>query len=315
MNSWVSLLLVTLFTLVELNCENLFDTQHDEGKNDVEWTPTGKNRWTPPRYWTKLNRTAQTIMACATVKKPVVLPDLVALTEVENDSVLRDLTQRSLLRRANYRYVMTQSPDLRGIDVALLYSPFTFRLVGQRSLRIAHQPKERPTRDVLWVWGDTKGEQRLHVLVVHAPSRTGGERVTRPYRLRVAQRVAQAVDSIAKHEPKSRIIVVGDFNDYTNDPALQRLQSAGLVDVSANAQGSHGAKGTYRYQGRWGSLDHILCDKKTAAQLTLCCVADFPFLLEEEPRYGGVRPRRNYLGPVYKNGFSDHLPIVATWEW
>jgi hypothetical protein len=43
-----------------------------------------------------------------------------------------DLTRRSLLRQAGYEYVMTDSPDRRGIDVALVYSPFTFRLINHR---------------------------------------------------------------------------------------------------------------------------------------------------------------------------------------
>ena len=113
-------LLVSLFTLVQLNCENLFDCRHDSLKDDHEFLPEAYRRWTPSRYWKKLNRIGQEIVACGGEGKQWRLPDLVALCEVENDSVLRDLTHRSLLRTARYEYVMTNSPDVRGIDVALL---------------------------------------------------------------------------------------------------------------------------------------------------------------------------------------------------
>jgi len=116
-------------TLVELNCENLFDCRHDSLKQDTEWLPASVRKWTPARYWSKLNRIGQEIIASTADSVTHQLPDLVALVEVENDSVLRDLTRRSLLRHAGYEYLMTESPDLRGIDVALLYQPFAFRPV------------------------------------------------------------------------------------------------------------------------------------------------------------------------------------------
>ena len=62
------------FTFVELNCENLFDTQHDEGKDDFEFTPEGERRWTLGRYWRKLNGIGKVILSCADD-----LPDIVAL--------------------------------------------------------------------------------------------------------------------------------------------------------------------------------------------------------------------------------------------
>ncbi|AGB28295.1 putative extracellular nuclease [Prevotella dentalis DSM 3688] len=311
----ILLLLSSLFTLVELNCENLFDTRHDSLKQDEEFLPTSAHRWTPYRYWRKLNRVGQEILACGQLDSAEVLPDLVALVEVENDTVLTDLTRRSLLRRAGYAYVMTDGPDPRGIDVALLYSPFTFRLLRHRSIRVGPLPGFRPTRDMLYAAGELASGDTLHVFVVHAPSRAGGERFSRPYRLHVAQVLAVAVDSVRLASPGARIVVAGDFNDYAADVALQRLAVGGLCDVSATARGTHGALGTYRYQGRWGSLDHILCDSLSASRLRSCRVFDAPFLLAEDKKYGGVMPRRNYLGPRYLDGFSDHLPLVAVWEW
>lgn len=309
------MLLLSIFTFVELNCENLFDTRHDSLKNDTEFLPTSARRWTPYRYWRKLNRIGQEIVACGVLDTMEVMPDMVALTEVENDSVLVDLTRRSLLRHAGYEYVMTDSPDERGIDVALLWSPFSFRLISHRALRIDPPKQFRPTRDILYVSGEVITGDTLHVFVVHAPSRASGERATRPYRQLVAERLAAAVDSVRQASSDARILVAGDFNDYSGDDALQTLCAHGLTEVSFGATGRHGAKGTYRWRGRWDSLDHIFCCSKLAAHLLECRVNDAPFLLEEDSKYGGVKPRRTYQGPKYMDGFSDHLPLVAVFSF
>ena len=316
----ISLFLSSLLTLVSLNCENLFDCRHDSLKNDIEWTPEGDNRWTRARYWHKLNNIGREILACGdrlpeisdekSPEKAWRLPDLVALCEVENDSVLHDLTKRSLLRNARYEYVMTESPDLRGIDVALLYSPFTFRPISHHAIRIEPLKDMRPTRDILYVCGQVVSGDTLHVFVVHAPSRSGGEAVTQPHRLQVASRLVESVDSVFQLHPEAKILVAGDFNDYAENKSIRRIEES-LIDISRNATGRNGAKATYRFQGEWGSLDHIFASKAMADRVAECYIFDAPFLLEEDETYGGVRPRRNYLGMRYLKGFSDHLPLVA----
>ena len=165
---------------IELNCENLFDTRHDEGKQDEEFTPEGTRRWTRTRYWRKLNAIGQDILSCAEQ-----LPSLVALVEVENDTVMHDLTRRSLLRNAGYEYLMTESPDVRGMNVALLYQPARFRPICYDALEVPTLPDMRPTRQILYVKGETQRGDTLHFFVVHAPSRYGGELETRPYRRQV----------------------------------------------------------------------------------------------------------------------------------
>lgn len=307
-------LLLVIFTFVELNCENLFDTRHDSLKQDLEFLPSSSHRWTQSRYWKKLSHISQAIVSCGNDGTTQWLPDMAVLTEVENDSVMRDLTLRSPLRHARYEYVMTNSPDARGIDVALLYSPFSFRLIGSHSIRIQPPKGKRPTRDILYASGETITGDTLHVLAIHAPSRSGGEAFSRQYRMGVAQKVCEAVDSILNTSRNPLIIVAGDFNDYSGDPSLRLLASHGLTEVSLNAKGSNGANGTYRYHGAWGSLDHIFCNPGMAAALRKCHVNDTPFLLEKDKKYGGVKPRRTYLGPRYIGGFSDHLPLVAVFE-
>ena len=333
-----ALLLTTLFTFVELNCENLFDFTHDEGKDDMEWTPTSIRHWNKGRYWRKLNNIGQEIISCgeqdAKSQTPSLnrerlrvgeqssgmgrggsptwqLPDMVALCEVENDSVIRDLTKRSMLRNAGYEYLITQSPDLRGIDVPLLYAPTSFRLIRSYALRVKPLPGMRPTRDILYACGEIISGDTLHVFVVHAPSRFGGERQTRPNRRVVGERLMASIDSIRSLHPNPRIIVAGDFNDGDNDALLTYLHSQRLHNISEGAIGHHGAKATYKYQGRWENIDHILVSSAMVRSFQEVYVHDPEFLTEEDSKYGGRQPHRNYNGMRYQRGFSDHLPLVA----
>lgn len=303
---FLTLILSSLLTFMELNCENLFDTRHDSLKNDLEFLPDGSYKWTPYRYWAKLNHLGQEIVAQS---DPV--PDFVAMCEVENDSVMFDLAKRSLLRNAGYEYVMTSSPDERGIDVALLYQPASFALLHSHSIRIKPLPDTRPTRDILYASGLLITGDTLHVFVVHAPSRRGGEQASRPYRLHVASQLAEAVDSVYAISRDAKIIIAGDFNDYADSPALQYLYEHHLINMSADAQGSHGAKATYRWHGEWRSLDQILCSPSLAARKQSSVIGDLPFLLEDDEKYGGKKPYRTYLGPRYLGGYSDHLPLVV----
>ena len=300
----------TRLTIVELNTENLFDTRHDTLKNDYEFLPDSPRHWTRTKYWQKLNRIGQTIIACGEDSSGWTLPDIVGLCEVENDSVLFDLTRRSLLRKARYEYVMTASNDTRGIDVALLYSPFSFRLIKADTIRVIPMKEMRPTRDILHVEGEIESGDTLHVFLLHAPSRMGGEVYSRPFRMHVMDRLCCAIDSLRSAYTDPKLLVMGDFNDYADSPSLQLAYEYGLINVSAEAHGRNGAKGTYRYHGVWGSLDQILVSENLRSWVIDCRINDARFLLEEDTKYGGVKPRRNYNGMHFNNGFSDHLPLV-----
>ena len=301
---FLSLLLTGFLTLVELNCENMFDCQHDSLKDDTEWMPDGKRKWTPARYWRKLNHIGQEILSC----QQEGVPDLVALVEVENDSCLFDLTRHSLLRGAGYEYLMTQSPDVRGIDVALLYQPMTFRPICYDFLDVKPLEGMRPTRDILYVKGETLRGDTLHVFVVHAPSRFGGEKQSRPNRQLIADRLMSVVKQLPAD---AKVMIAGDFNDGATDPALRFLEDNGLHNVTAKATGSHGAKATYRYQGVWQSIDHVFVSTVLVDFVDKSFINDAPFLLEEDKKYGGVKPLRTYNGYRYQRGFSDHLPLVV----
>lgn len=294
-------------TFVELNCENLFDYHDDEGKDDAEYLPESTRHWTSKRYWRKLNNIAQELLSTSDEG----IPDLIALCEVENDSCLRDLTHRSLLRNAGYEYLMTSSPDLRGIDVALLYSPFSFAPINSYSIRITPIEGMRPTRDILYVCGEIISGDTLHVFVVHAPSRYGGEHYSRPFRKVVADRLCQSVDSIQSVDPEAFILIAGDFNDGADSPALRQICQHGILSLTKEAKGQNGVRGSYRYQGEWESIDHILSSRAIYNKVDAAFIHSPKFLLENEKLYGGYRPRRTYDGMRYQPGYSDHLPLVV----
>jgi len=304
---WLSLILSGFLTFVELNCENLFDYRHDEGKEDTEYLPDATRRWTKSRYWRKLNNIAQELLSCSDEG----IPDMIALCEVENDSVVHDLTRRSLLRNAGYDYLITSSPDRRGIDVALLYSPFSFAPVRSYPIRIAPIEGMRPTRDILYVCGQTVSGDTLHVFVVHLPSRYGGKRHSRPFRQTAVDRLCQSIDSIRAVSPDANLIVAGDFNDGSYSDILQQICRHGLDNLTKDARGENGVRGTYRYRGEWERIDHILASPPIYNKVEQTVIHSPLFLLEEEPHYGGYRPRRTYNGMRYQPGYSDHLPLVV----
>lgn len=297
-------------TFVELNCENFFDCHHDSLKADEEFTPQGSRRWTIGKYLTKIRSICKELISCGMVEKDFILPDILALCEVENDTVMTAVTKRSLLRNAGYEYLMTSSQDIRGIDVALLYEPTRFAPIKYYPIRIVFGNKERPTRDILYVTGRTITKDTLHIFVVHAPSRYGGEKRTRPLRIKVAQRLCESIDSIRNVNDKANIIIAGDFNDTFDDPALKLLYEKRIINASYQATGKNGAKGSYKYKGSWESIDHILLGGEIAKWQRECTINDMPFLLEDDIKYGGVQPKRTYKGWKYHNGYSDHLPIV-----
>lgn len=300
-------LLASLLLLMELNCENLFDSSHDEGKHDTEFLPEGARRWTSQRYHHKLRQIARTILSVA---EP---PALVALCEVENDSVMHHLTHHGMLRNLDYGYFITSSADVRGIDVALMYQPYRFRPIHHNVFRIDAAASDRPTRDILYVSGRVESGDTLHVMVVHAPSKATKGKKGHLRRMQVSRRVAEIADSVRALSPHAHIVVMGDFNETVAGASLCYLLQRQFHSVAAQSAGCHGARGTYRFRGKWEHIDHILVSGSLMPKVVKATVADAPFLLEPDPKYGGVRPARVFMGTKYnKKGVSDHLPLVLT---
>ena len=320
------------FRVMFWNVENLFDIQDEKGKSDEEFLPDATRHWTSFRYRDKLRKLAKTIVASGNER----VPDLVGLCEVENDSCLYDLTRRSPLREAGYRYVMTDSPDRRGIDVALLYQRGSFKLIDKQSIRIPHrQVKRDPTRDILHVSGRILSGDTLDVCVCHFPSRSGGQAQTEPYRLLVALTLRHTIDSLMQVRQHPHLIIMGDFNDYPSNKSMKHVL-CGKGDLVNLMEGMK--QGTYRYRGEWGIFDQFLVSpnmltknkfafakRKMAkaknkivkanheyagAYLENVQIIRHPFLLEEDEKYGGDKPFRTFNGLKYNGGYSDHLPIA-----
>ena len=284
------------------NVENLFDCSHDSLRQDYDFLPQGSHRWTPRRYWHKMDNISRTLAALC--PNDTEWPMLIGLGEVENDTVLRDLTRRSPLRVANYAYVHYEGPDVRGIDCALLYQPHLFGLLGSESIRVpSEEYKMRATRDLLHCWGVLAGGDTLHVICIHFPSRAGGTRTSALHRKLAVETLCTLLEGIGDE----KILVMGDFNANADDPALRDIVERMVLLTPTGRKEKRKPQGTYCYRGLWEYIDHILVSKSLSPYCSeRITVGRFPFLLTRE----GV-PYRTFLGPSYQGGISDHLPIWA----
>ncbi len=310
-------------SIMEWNVENLFDCRHDTLKNDTEFLPDGLRHWNYYRYRRKLDRIAKTIVASTGNWNP---PSLIALCEVENDSVLIALTRYSALKELGYRYVMTDCMDQRGIDVALLYQRDRFKLLEYESIRVTPLKDFRPTRDILHVTGLITLQDTLDIYVVHAPSRSGGEMLSRPYRIHFAKTLMAEIAQLKCKRKTPKILILGDLNDLPESPAINKVLAAKAPEREIDdnklyhllaRQVKQSKEGSYKFRGEWNLLDHVIVSGSLLhptdtvyTSESLARILHLPFLLTEDKTYGGERPYRTYYGMKYENGYSDHLPLL-----
>jgi len=287
---------VLTFWVLFFNCENYFDPFDDPLKEDDEFTPAAERHWTWSRFEAKRDGIAQMIVAAGDVSGE--LPALVGLAEVENRMVVSQLVHKTMLEELGYGYVHRESPDARGIDVALLYRKDVFRVVSVDSLRVPGVV----TRDILYVKLRPPGPDRasLHVFVVHLPSKRGGERASNDRRSSAKAVLERAVDSLLTLDPQTKIVVMGDFND--TKPSVAGLAVPAFDSLTAATR----PPGTLRYHGRWEQIDWFFLSPALSGTMDIFAP---PFLLEPDVTYLGVKPRRTYTGPRYHGGLSDHLPV------
>lgn len=299
------------------NVENLFDTEDNPDKPDDEFTPEGRNKWTPERYRIKLDKLAQVI-------EGMEFPALVGLSEVENERVCTDLTQTKTLRNQGYRVVHHESPDYRGIDNALIYRDRHFRVLDHKAIGIefpASIVENYTTRDILYVRGILHDRDTLHVFVNHWPSRRGGLEASEPKRSYVAGQLRGAVDRIFAQNARAKIVVMGDFNDETDNRSVAEVLRAKDDSLDAepgelyNTHASLDAVGvgTYNYRGNWNLLDQIIVSGELVKgtqgyELITAGVFKRDWLMFQHDKYGET-PNRTYGGPNYYGGYSDHLPV------
>ncbi|MCI0522089.1 MAG: endonuclease, partial [Bacteroidales bacterium] len=303
------------YNIIFYNVENLFDTVDDTLTQDNEFLPEGERRWTNKRYWEKIDALARVIAASGGWNLPV----MAGLCEVENADVVEDLVFRSVLEGAGYGIVHRESPDSRGIDLALLYRRDDVRIIESRSWIPEQDPGESfSSRNLLYI-KSLLGNDTLHLILCHWPSRRGGTLKAEAVRKKMATLVGIKVDSLQSVSGKrTPVIVMGDFNAVSGEPATEIMTDDDRLINMSDALSASG-RGSYRYRGSWEMIDQVfvtpvMCD---SAGLFVTGpgefrVVDLPFLLKDDPGYPGRKPRPTYSGFTYEGGYSDHLPVMIT---
>ncbi len=302
-------------TVMFYNVENLFDTADDTTKNDDEFLPEGSRRWTEKRYWQKINALSRVIASAGEWE----LPALIGLCEVENEKVVIDLAYRSIIAGAGYGVIHRESPDPRGIDLALLYRKDLVQIVDSRSWVPEGQEGEVfNSRNLLYVKALAENDT-LHLILCHWPSRRGGTLAAGDLRKKMAQLVRTKTDSLQTSSGvTAAIIVMGDLNAAPDDPVIKIIAGDHSLVNYAEKPAEKGI-GSYRYQGRWELIDQILVspvmtdpEGKIYADPLSFRVYDEQFLLAEDPDYPGKKPFPTYGGYKWTGGYSDHLPVLIT---
>ncbi len=303
------------------NLENLFDTINNNGQYDLEFSPKGKNKWDGNKYRNKLNRMGFAISKLKTKITPNG-PAVIGVSEIENRSVLEDLVKNPQIKDMNYQIVHHDSPDLRGVDVGLLYNPRMFRVlnVTHHRLVIPDNPKFL-TRDQTCVSGLLMGEP-VSIIVNHWPSRLGGEQRSRPLRQAAAALSKSIADSVLAVNPNQKVIIMGDLNDDPFNSSCAEIIGAKKHQDEVEKGGwfnpwwevLDNGIGSLAYRGQWDLFDQIIIndnligDDRTTWKYFKCKVHnDVPEMKTQEGDRKGY-PLRTFSSGIYTNGYSDHFP-------
>lgn len=302
------------YTVVSYNVENLFDTVDDPKIPDEEFLPESGKMWDDEKFQKKLTDIAKVISEI----NPDEMPEVVGLVEVENQQVLEDLTKTGNLN-GRYAIVHEESPDYRGIDVALIYRKDAFSEITHEVLPVVFpDDPEFKTRDILHVTGKMK-KKIVHVFVNHWPSRIGGEDKTESKRVLAASVLKKKVDQIFEADPKARIIIMGDMND---EPANKSLK--GTLGAEAPGSGAHlvnlmmpddiAGKGTYFYSSNWNMLDNLVVSNAVFNGKGVRIEGKKGNIFSNDwmiftNKNGDKTPNRSYVGSKYVGGVSDHFPV------
>ena len=304
-------------SIVFYNVENLFDTKNDPRTNDDDFTPYGEYRWDEERYEKKLGRISEAINMID--EKPI----LIGLSEIENHNVLEALIETPGMTDVNYKYVHFNSPDRRGIDVALLYDQDAFEVIDHEKIAVTIPGSDHfKTRDILYVHGSFSGDVEAHVFVNHWSSRREGQQESDHKRVRAATILREKVDNILSKNSAANIIIIGDFNDYPDNKSLNsvlRAKEAGYENdddlINLLFDEHEDGEGTSVHQREWSVLDQIIIsqaiyDRKSGLGIEN---QDAEILRENKLIYtyndGGQKPSATYGGRRYYGGYSDHLPV------
>lgn len=305
------------------NTENFFDTANDSLTSDDDFTPDGAMHWNSTKYYRKINNISKVIFDSNGWNTPF----LVGLCEIENDKVLRDLIYVGGLKNLHYQYIHFDSPDPRGIDVALLYNSKVFKPLYSKPISITTPTISLKTRDILYTCGIADKTDTLHIFVNHFPSRRGGQQESESKRIAVAQILHQAIDSILTASPKAKIFAMGDFNDSPTDLAIANvlLKSFSLKDslIALAAPLADLGIGSHKFDGEWNMIDQMFENLNFAnsilsgdsLSLNGFSPVNLPYLTDIDEVNLGHKLVRTYQGPRYEGGYSDHLPVIFKYRY
>lgn len=301
------------------NTENFFDTIDDPHKSDNEFLPSSKHNWNSEKYFNKIKRIGQVLDSIASPS----LPALAGFCEVENETCIKDLLAYSSLKNHNYGFAITNSPDVRSIDVALIYDKSFFTLKSFREISATNPAlPENKTRNILYAVLQKQNKGELHVFVNHWPSMRDGESESEPRRMYAAGQLKKYIDSILKHENNAQIIVMGDFNETPDKQAISKSLGAVSIDTGGQLLNpffplAREGQGTHYFDKEWNVLDQIMVSTSLVSGQgkfkyisKSAHIFKHDMLLYTAPKLKVKLPNRTYKGTRYYNGYSDHLPVI-----
>ena len=309
------------------NLENLFDTCHDAGKNDYEYLPDGRNKWSGLKYTSKLRNMARVLSEMGTDKLPLVGCAAIGVSEVENAKCLTDLCNQEPLKARNFQFCHIEGPDHRGVDCALLYNPSLFTVRNVKLVPYVYDlPKDsmRATRGFLVVSG-TMANEHVTIIVNHLPSRGASSY----YRELGGKQIRVVKDSLIAEDPQVKLFIMGDMNDDPKDPSMSVALGAKRKIEEVKEQTDlynpfwdiHASgTGTLIYDGAWNLFDQIILSNSllnqkgrrdyTTLKLWQPQIFRRDYLFQQEGKYKG-NTLRTHAGGVWLNGYSDHLPTLV----
>ena len=254
-------------------------------------------------------------------------PAIIGISEVENKSVVEDLVKDPALSSKGYGIVHYDSPDERGIDVALMYQKALFVPISTSTheLKLFNTQKDKRdyTRDQLLVSGYLEGDL-IHLIVNHWPSRSGGEAKSRSKRVAAANLNKRLIDSLQLIDPNAKIFTMGDFNDNPTNASMKKVLKAEKNKKLVGLKGLYNPMegffkeglGSNAYRDAWSLFDQILITQPlleedfSSFRFYKAGVFNKQFLINKKGRYKGY-PFRSFSYGGFTGGYSDHFPVYV----
>lgn len=313
-------------TVAFYNLENLFDTINDTTKDD-EFSPMMELKANKSKiYWQKIDKLSEVISQIGE-EKAKTSPAILGVAEIENKQVLEDLVKSKKLKKKRYGIIHFDSPDKRGIDVALLYQQRYFKPVHYEAVNpdIYVNNKKIYTRDILWVSGYLDNEL-VHIIVNHWPSRRGGEAKSRPLREKAAYKVSKIIEKIREEDKDAKIMIMGDFNDDPMNSSFKNVLKTKAKEKNVKPGDIYNPyermfeKGlnTTAYRDNLSLFDQILVTSSLIHQkytedyggykMFKSGIFNKRFMVQTKGRYKGY-PFRSFSNGQFTGGYSDHFPV------